>query len=127
MSVGLIKKEISSFKFAIEGIKHAFKTQNNFKIQITLGILVIVLAFLFGFGPTEWAILLISICLVLSAELINTVFETLVDMHTSEYHPKAKAAKDLSAAVVLLISLFVVLIGLILFIPHFLATFGLLR
>jgi diacylglycerol kinase len=127
MSEGIIMKEVNSFKFASEGIKYAFKTQNNIKIQIALGILAIVLAFLFGFGPIEWVILLISICLVLSAELINTVFETIVDMHTSEYHPKAKITKDLSAAVVLLISLFVSLIGLILFIPHFLATFGLLK
>lgn len=119
-----MNKEADSFKFANEGLRYAFKTQNNFKIQITLGILALILAFLFRFGPIEWIILLFAICLVLAAELINTVVETVVDMHTSEFHPKAKIAKDLSAAVVLLISLFVLVIGLILFIPHFLTTFG---
>lgn len=124
MSNVTIKKEVASFKFANEGIGYAFKTQNNFKIQIIFGLVAVVLAFLFGFGPIEWTILLFSICLVLSAELINTVIETIIDMHTSEYHPKAKIAKDLSAAVVLLISFFVLLIGLILFLPHFLIVLG---
>lgn len=124
MNKGIINKEADSFKFANEGLRYAFKTQNNFKIQITLGILALILAFLFRFGLIEWTVLLFAICLVLAAELINTVVETVVDMHTSEFHPQAKIAKDLSAAVVLLISLFVLVIGLILFIPHFLTTFG---
>lgn len=125
MNKEAIKKEADSFKFANEGLGYAFKTQPNFKIQISLGILAFLLAILFGFSEIEFIILIFSICLVLSAELMNTAIETIVDLHTSEFHPKAKIAKDLSAAVVLLISLFVLFIGLILFIPHFLNVLGL--
>lgn len=126
MDKGIINKEIESFKFANEGIKYAFKTQKNFKIQTTIGVLTVFFAVLFRLSPIEWTVLLFSICLVLSSELINTVIETIVDLNTIEYHPKAKIAKDISAAVVLLISFFVLLVGLILFIPHFLTAFGLL-
>lgn len=115
-----VKKETRSFGYALEGIIFTFKTQVNFKIQFALGIASVILAFLFGFSRVEWLILLLSISLVLFAELANTAVEILVDLTTSDIHPKAKIAKDLSAGIVLLISVFVFAIGLILFIPYIL-------
>lgn len=81
------------------------------------------MAIFFEFNRFEWLILVLTICTVLSAELLNTVIETIVDLYTVEYHEKAKLAKDLSAGVVLLVCLFSVAIGLLLFTPHVLAFF----
>ena len=121
--VSLIKKEKKSFKFAIEGLVYAFKSQLNFKVQIGFGFLVVFLAMILGFNRNEWIVLLLLIGLVLSAELANSAIEVIVDLVTSEVHPKAKIAKDLSAGVVLLITIFVSIIGLLLFYPHFLKLF----
>ncbi len=125
MNHGTLNKLIDSFEFAKQGIYYAFKTQNSFRIQILCAILSIILAIFFRFNRFEWMILIFTICAVLSAELLNTVIETIVDLYTNEFHQKAKLAKDLSAGVVLLTCMFAVAIGLILFIPHFITVFGL--
>ncbi|KKR51317.1 MAG: Diacylglycerol kinase [Candidatus Curtissbacteria bacterium GW2011_GWA1_40_16] len=124
MTGSVLKAEKKSFTFALEGIAYAIKTQLNFKIQITAGLLAILAAFILGFDRGEWLVLLIVICLVLSAELANTVIETVVDLAMPDVHPKAKTVKDLSAGVVLLVSAFAVLIGLVLFYPHIALLFG---
>ncbi|MBI4037946.1 diacylglycerol kinase family protein [Candidatus Curtissbacteria bacterium] len=113
-----IKKEPKSFGYALEGILFAFKTQVNFRIQFFVGCAASILAYIFGFSKFEWLILLLSISLVLFAELANTAVELLVDLATNEVHPKAKMVKDLSAGLVLLISVFVFVIGLMLFAPY---------
>ena len=46
--------------------------------------------------------LAVTVVLVLSAEMVNTMIESLVDLVTLEYHPLAKTAKDVAAGVVLL-------------------------
>lgn len=118
MTDNLFEKDKKSFRFAFEGLAYALKTQRNFRLQLVLGLWTIILAISFGFNQTEWLFLIFSICLVLSAELANTVVEVVVDLVTDKIHPKAKLAKDLSAGIVLLISIFVLIIGLLLFLPH---------
>jgi diacylglycerol kinase len=50
---------------------------------------------------TEWLLISFAITLVWVAELINTAIEAVVDMHTKDHHPLAKAAKDVAAGAVL--------------------------
>jgi len=112
-------EQINSFRYAAQGLIHALKEERNFRIQVFFGILVIILAWVFNFTRFEWTILLLTISLVLTAELLNTVIELLVDLAVKEqFRPKAKIAKDVSAALVLLISIFAAVVGLVLFIPH---------
>ena len=112
------KKHISSFRFAWNGLTHAFLTQRNFRLQTALGVATIAAAYFFSFDRFEWIVLLLAIGMVLIAELANTTLETLVDLASPELHPKAKIAKDLSAAAVLLVAFFSIVIGLLLFVPH---------
>ncbi|MGH3148861.1 MAG: diacylglycerol kinase, partial [Rubrobacter sp.] len=49
--------------------------------------------------------------IVFVTEMFNTAMEFVVDMVTSEYHPLAKLAKDVSAGAVLLTSIGAVLVG----------------
>lgn len=113
-----INKEINSFGYAIEGISFAIKTQANFKIQLVIGSASVIFAIVFNFTAIEWIILILTITFVLSAELVNTAIEELVNLSTTEFHPKAKIAKDLSAAVVLIVSILAAIVGLFLFLPH---------
>jgi diacylglycerol kinase len=115
------KTRIDSFKFASGGLIHALINQRNFQIQIVIGIVVIIGAWLLHFSRIEWLILILTVGLVLASELINTVVEIVVDLAVKErLIPDAKIAKDVAAAAVLLTSIFAVILGLILFIPHFL-------
>ncbi|MCC9813377.1 diacylglycerol kinase, partial [Streptococcus agalactiae] len=62
------------------------------------------------------------IFLVITFEIINSAIENVVDL-ASNYHFSmlAKNAKDMAAGAVLVVSLFAVLVGLIIFIPKILA------
>jgi diacylglycerol kinase len=64
-------------------------------------------------SPTEWAIIALTIALVLAAEAFNTVAETAVDLAAAEYHPLAKIAKDVAAGAVLLMAIAAVVVGLL--------------
>ena len=113
------KTRTDSFRTAFSGLSHAVGSQKNFQIQLAIGAVVLIAALWLGFTRVEWVGLIISISLVLAAELLNTVVEVVVDLAVKErLLPDAKIAKDVSAAAVLLISAFSVIIGLILFVPY---------
>lgn len=113
------RSRIKSFHFAFSGLNHAFYTQKNFQIQLLIGVLVLFFAFLFGFSRWEWIVLIIAIGLVLTAELLNTVIEVVIDLAVKEkLLPEARIAKDVAAASVLLMSFVSILVGVLLFWPH---------
>ena len=111
------KRLINSFKYAIEGFISSFKTERNMKIHILAMILVIALGVYVKLNTTEWCIIVIAIVSVLSAELFNTAIETVVDMISPEKNEKAKIAKDISAAAVLVLAIGAAIIGTIIFLP----------
>lgn len=114
------KRLINSFKYAFEGIITAFKSEQNLKVHILIMILVIILGIIFKISQIEWIICIILFGLVISLELVNTAIENTVDLVTMEKNPKAKIAKDVSAASVLIVAVTSAIIGLIIFIPKLL-------
>lgn len=118
------KKRIkNSFKYAIEGIFAAFKSERNMKIHIFAMLLVIVCGLVFQISGIEWAICLILFAGVIAMEIINTSIETIVDMVMPNYNSKAKIAKDTAAGAVLVWAVFSAIIGLIIFIPKIIELF----
>ena len=111
------KKLINSFKYAIEGFISSFKTERNMKIHVLAMAVVVALGFYLKLNLTEWCIVTLAIALVIGAELFNTAIETIVDMVSPEKNPKAKLAKDISAAAVLALSIGAAIVGVIIFVP----------
>ncbi len=103
---------LESFRYAFAGLAYALRTQRNTRIHLSIAALVIAMGLWLRLPPTSWAVLTLTIGLVLVGEMINTVVETLVDMITADYHPLAKVTKDVMAAVVLLTAMFSVIVGL---------------
>ena len=110
------KKLINSFKYAIEGFVSSFKTERNMKIHVLAMIIVIILGFYLKINLIEWCFIALAIALVIGAELFNTAIETIVDMVSPEKNPKAKLAKDISAAAVLCFAIGAAVVGIIIFI-----------
>lgn len=110
---------IKSFGYAFEGIWAALKGR-NFKIIVGIGILAAIAGAYFKFTALEWIILLLTIDVVITAELINTSIEAVVDLVSPEIRDKAKIAKDVSVAGVLIASIMSVIIGAFLFLPKIL-------
>ena len=113
-----------SFGYAFEGVAYILRTQSNARIEIAIAIGAVALAAWLGISTAEWAILVLTIVIVLALEWMNTALELAVSLASPEKHPSAKAAKDVAAACVLLSAVASVLVGLLLFVPRILAKFG---
>lgn len=111
------EKSKNTFIYALSGWKKAIKSEKNLKVDSIIAVIVIILGFLLKISISEWIICLLLIGCVLSAELMNTAIETVVDMYTREKNVLAEKAKDISAGAVLIIAVVAAIIGLIIFIP----------
>ena len=80
-------------------------------------ILAIILGIILNLSSVEWAVLTVTIGMVLILEFINTSIEQIVDIVSPEKQEKAKIAKDVAAAGVLISSIVAILVGIFLFVP----------
>ena len=103
---------LRSFGFALEGISYLIRTQRNARIQIAIGAVALALAAWLRITSLEWAVLILAVALVLALEALNTAVELAVTLASPERHPLAKAAKDVSAAMVLIAAIASVVVGL---------------
>ena len=115
---------IESMGHAIDGISYTTTHEKNFKIEIIFACLVTIASFILKVSILEWAILILVIGMVLVLEMINTAIERCVDLVTKDYRELAKAAKDVAAGAVLIMSMFSVIIGIIIFLPKILNMIG---
>jgi Diacylglycerol kinase len=115
---------ISSLEFALAGITTAFKEERNLKFHFLAGILVLLAGLIFRVSKIDWFFLLLSIFMMISAELVNSAIENVVDL-ASDYHFSmlAKKAKDMAAGAVLVISIFAIIVGLMVFVPKIIELF----
>ena len=118
-----LSKFINSFKYPISGLKYAYRNEQNLAVDVGVALIVCILAFVFKVSAHEWALLALTIGLVLSMELVNTALEAIVDLVTEEYHPLAKVAKDTAAAAVLVMAIVAIVVGVIIFLPRIISLF----
>ena len=93
------------------------------RIHFVLAILIFAAAAWLKIAKVEWLILILTITMVLGAEIMNSAVEYLVDLSTLEYHHLAKAAKDAAAGAVLVTAIAAVIVGLIILGPRLLQFF----
>jgi diacylglycerol kinase (ATP) len=87
--------------------------------------LVVLLAALFlRVSPMEFALLALSILVVLFAELINTAVEAVVDLASPGFHPLAKTAKDTAAGAVLVAACGAGIMGYLILAKYILPLYG---
>ncbi len=110
-----------SFSHALRGAVVVFQSEQSFRLQVFLSFLVIILGGWFNIRASEWIILLVLMATVLCLEMINSVFERIIDNFKPRIHPIVRDIKDIMAATVLIMSSIAFLAGLIIFWPYFLA------
>lgn len=106
-----------SFGHAFRGLWHVIQTQKNAWLHAVITTAVVLLAFWLQVSALEWAVLVLTIALVWSAEFFNTAIEAVVDLASPVKHPLAKTGKDVGAAAVLIAALAAVLVGLLILGP----------
>jgi diacylglycerol kinase (ATP) len=92
---------IDSVNCAIEGIFYAARNQRHMRNHFLAAFAVLMAVLLLRVSTLEFTLLAISVFFVLFAELFNTAIEICVDLISPDYHPLAKAAKDVAAGAVL--------------------------
>ncbi len=104
---------LNRFKHAGCGLAAAFREESNFRIQLVLGVVAIVVTLVLD-PPLIWtALVVIMIGAVLAAELLNTALEHALDAAHPVPSPLVKIAKDCSAAAVLVLSVTAVVVFLL--------------
>lgn len=112
-----ITSRIAAFGHAFRGLGYVLRTQQNAWIHSVFAILVILVSFWLKLLPSQWAIIILTIAMVFTAEFINTAIEAVVDLAMPMHHPLAKVGKDVGAGAVLIAALAGVIVGLLILGP----------
>jgi diacylglycerol kinase (ATP) len=113
-----------AFGYAARGVWRALRREANFRIELGIGVLALVLAWWLGAPLVP---VLLAAGLVLSAELVNSAIESVVDLASPDQNELAAAAKDMAAGGVLVASTFALLVGLAVLGPPLLVRMGVLH
>ena len=97
-------RRVDSFKYAFKGVFHTLTNEPNFRIQLVIVLATILIGFFYKISSVEWGLLVITSGLLLSAEMVNTVMEELMDNLIPEQSPVVAVIKDLSAGFVLIMA-----------------------
>ena len=108
---------IASFGHAFRGWWYVLRTQRNAWIHGVIAIAVFIVSFWLGLPARDWAVIILTVTMVFTAEFINTAIEAVVDLASPGKHPLAKVGKDVGAAAVLIAALAAILIGLLILGP----------
>ncbi|WP_337018991.1 diacylglycerol kinase family protein [Oceanobacillus massiliensis] len=111
------KRKIIGFSYAWNGLKEIVRSERNFRIHLTITVLVIITGLLLHLSALEWGIIILTIGLVLTAEVTNSAIEKTIDYLRPEIHPSAKVIKDVAAGAVLVAAVISVVIGVLIFWP----------
>ena len=112
------------FRHAGRGMAHAFRTQRSFWVHLPVAVAVIVGATLHGVSQLEWAILVLCITLVISAELFNSALEYLSQAITQDENEHIRNALDVASGAVLAMSIGALIVGSLLLLTKLAATLG---
>ncbi len=111
------KSTIESFDYAFDGLLHAARTQRHMRWHVAIGSLVLLMALWLKITKVEMIVVVISVTLVLVAEMFNTAIEVTIDLFTREFHPLAAVAKNVAAGAVLLSAVNALVVGYMVFVP----------
>jgi diacylglycerol kinase (ATP) len=112
-----IRSRIAAFGHAFRGWWHVLQTQHNAWIHSVVATLIVSIGLWLGLSPRDWAVMVLTIAMVFTAEFINTAIEAVVDLASPVQHPLAKVGKDVGAGAVLIAALAAALVGLLILGP----------
>ncbi len=115
----VMKKLIRSFRWAINGICTVWREEANFRIEVTVIVIIVALGAWLQFSQLEWIIIVGCISAVLAAEMVNTAVEDLCNKVEPKTDPIIGKIKDIMAGFVLTVSLGATIVGVILFSNYF--------
>ncbi len=106
---------LKAAKWSMQGLRAAWLHESSFRLEVYLLLVLTPLAWWLGVNAIERMLMIGSCLLVLSAELLNSAIEAVIERYGPEFHELAGRAKDMGSAAVFVLMMNVLLVwGLIL-------------
>lgn len=108
----------NTFKNARKGMRLSLKSEQNIRVHIICGALALALGFALHFSYVKFCVLLLTIVMVISAEMMNSAIEFALDsIYHNKYSRMVGMAKDIAAGAVMIVTVVALMIGVLLFVP----------
>ena len=91
---------LKAARWSLQGLAAAWLHESSFRLEVYLFVVLAPLAWWFGQTPVEQVLLIGSMLLVLSIELLNSAIEAVIERYGAEFHELAGRAKDMGSAAV---------------------------
>ncbi|HZF98201.1 MAG TPA: diacylglycerol kinase [Pseudoxanthomonas sp.] len=86
--------------WSMQGLKAAWLHESSFRLEVYLFVVLAPLGWWLGRDGVERVLLIGSMLLVLSIELLNSAVEAVIERYGPEHHELAGRAKDMGSAAV---------------------------
>lgn len=96
-----IARILNAFKYSFDGFIAAFRSEEAFRQDILVCIILTPVAIFLNITAVEKLFLFSSLFAIVFAELVNTAIEMTIDRISDEIHPLSKIAKDIGSCLVL--------------------------
>jgi diacylglycerol kinase (ATP) len=118
-----LRRWLKSADYAIEGILHGARTQKHLRYHFITATVVLIASYVLGVTRLEFILLSLAVILVVSAEMLNSAIEAVVDLMSPGYAEKARIAKDIAAGAVFITAFGAAVLGYVILFPYIKKTF----
>jgi diacylglycerol kinase (ATP) len=109
-----------ALRWSLQGIGIAWQVEESFRLEVYLFLVMGPLGLWLGQNGVERALLVGCLLLVMSAELLNSGIEAVIERYGAEHHEMAGRAKDMGSAAVFVLMMNVLLCWGLVLVPHWL-------
>ncbi|HEY5803919.1 MAG TPA: diacylglycerol kinase [Lysobacter sp.] len=100
---------LKAAKWSMQGLRAAWLHESSFRLEVYLFVILAPLGAWLGQTAVERVLLIGSMLLVLSIELLNSAVEAVIERYGPEFHELAGRAKDMGSAAVFVLMMNVLL------------------
>ncbi len=101
---------LKAAKWSMQGLQAAWMHESSFRLEVYLFVVLAPIGWWLGETPVERILLIGSMLLVLSIELLNSAIEAVIERYGPEFHELAGRAKDMGSAAVFVLMMNVLLV-----------------
>jgi diacylglycerol kinase (ATP) len=103
------RRILKAATWSMQGLRAAWLHESSFRLEVYLFFILAPLGWWLAQTPVERVLLIGSMLLVLSIELLNSAIEAVIERYGAEFHELAGRAKDMGSAAVFVLMMNVVL------------------
>ena len=96
-------------QWSMQGLRAAWLHESSFRLEVYLFVVLAPVGWWLGQTPVERVLLIGSMLVVLSVELLNSAVEAVIERYGAEFHELAGRAKDMGSAAVFVVMMNVLL------------------